>query len=220
MDNTLKRLRLTHPGYEDYTGQVGKYAFVDGLSDELMSMAERDRIAAAMACDEIDEDGHRQPAGYAARVLREYETRSEVVVSVRQNAAEKRVEDIAALLNGLTIPVIRTRGELEEIASEGGIEKLREVAEPWDVRSRAILELIAKIEDAQDNYIADTVADLVAKGVPDAEARALFRPKPVETEAPSAEPVDPATPAHTAFGVLVDAAISGDLSAALNAQKE
>lgn len=211
MDNLKpKRLKIVQKGYEGYSGPIGPYEFKDGVSVEYIPLNQRDRLAAAFQMVEIEDDGTEVPAGAPARLLRERAREAEAAKPMpRMTEAEKRADDIRVLLGGVKPRPTYTRAALEEVAEKDGIAGLRAVAEPWGVRSKSIPGLIDLILKAQDEYVEATVADLIAKGVPEQEARELFVPSMAANE-------KPAEPAGPDAGDKRAAAASGDMAAAIN----
>lgn len=229
-----KRLRLTQKGYENYSGPIGAYEFVDGVSEELIPLNARNRLAAAFQMVEIEEDGTAHDASVAARMLRDRELQASLAEPLaRMSEADKAAENISSLLGAEALKPLYSRAALEAVAEEAGIAGVRVIAEAWDVRSKSIPDLIQMIEKAQADYRTDRIEALTAKGADRAEVEALFvlrdekpgvevKPRKAADSAPVAEPAvepaaepvaDPALP-----DAVIEAAVSGDLAAALNAE--
>lgn len=226
---TSKRLRLVQKGYENYSGPIGQYEFVEGLSVELIPFSARERLAAAFQMVEINEDGVEIDASVADRLLREKLIFADKIEPlVRQTEEEKTLENIGAIVGNEVIKALYSVKALEKVATEKGIAGVRVVAEPWSVRSKSIPDLIRLIAKAQSDYALDRVASLAGKGVPEVEARALFvfvdevpaavfeadasavprAPKPETVTEPVAKPVTEPE--------LNIAAASGDFAAAIS----
>ena len=237
-----KQMRLIQSGYEKYTGPIGAYEFVDGLSVELIPENARDRLATAFQFVEIDEDGEEQLAGSPAKILRDKMATIEPSQPLpRQTEEEKRIEDVSRLLGDMRVFPLRSKKNLEMIADEMGIAGVRLAADPWNVRSKSIPDLINLILEVQASYAAVKIDELVSKGANEIAARELFQerddlPKPMTaaeekaaeqaatvnlsmkapTKAPVAEPTpEPVAPAPVED--VVAQAVSGDLAAALTA---
>lgn len=251
MENLIsKHMRLVQAGYQNFTGPIGPFEFVDGVSVEAIPLFQRDRLAVAFQLVEINDDGSEQGAGPAERLLREAHIRAESTAPLaRQTVEEKSREDLAMLLKGEKIPTLRSAKNLETVVDKAGIAGLRLIAADWKVRSKSIPDLIKMILAAQKTYVAERVAILVKSGVAEADAKGLFvlfddvampvHPKDREadkikdgvnlsvTDAPAVieTPVVP-TPEPVVEPVapvepsLVEQAQSGDLAAALNEPAE
>lgn len=240
-----KKLKLVQAGYESYTGPIGPYEFVDGVTVDAVPLVDRDRLAAAFQLHEIDDDGAEQPAGVAHRLLAE---RAEIAAAElaaastlrRMTEEEKFVEDITQTVGGTKIRHMHSREALEKIADDGGIQNLRLVAGSWKVRSKSIPALIELILKAQESYSTVIIDELVKKGADPEALKPMFAlkdeiviPEPekpkvdaeADTETVDADLRDPekvttreaTTPeSEVKPDALADAAASGDLSAALN----
>lgn len=152
----LKKLRVASPHMRNYTGVLGAVKFVNGESVEWLPRHVRDRMAAAMPFDEIDENGVVMPAGSVHRMIREAASRAENInpTRPRQTEAEKIAELERAKLDAQKIPELETRESLEAIADREGITGVRRVAARWGVKHRSIAVLIEMILEAQEAYLA------------------------------------------------------------------
>jgi hypothetical protein len=215
-----KHIKITAKGFGLYTGQIGQYDFVEGVSTEALSMSERDRMAAVGQFVELDEDGTETPCGAAHRLVRDSAMRAPVADKLtRMTEAEKTAEEVQAVVEAHDAKErpTHTLEELEAILNTGGVAGLREVGEQWNVKNRSAVVLIQMILDAQAAYkagaaarLAERVEALTAAGdvVETEEASA-------ETEAPVTEP-EPEATVDDAQTELLKAAISGDLGAAVS----
>ena len=152
----LKHLKFTQSGFETYTGPIGMYEFVDGVSTEAITRADRDRLATAFQFAEVDGDGGEHEAGVAARLVADSATRMPTTNLERQTDEDKEAEGRRAQLMAAKPEVeLMTRAQLEELARKHGIKGLRsEVADKWGVRNRSIPLLIDEILVAQNNWIS------------------------------------------------------------------
>lgn len=214
----MKYLKLTQKGYENYSGPIGSYEFVDGLSVEPVHRVDRDRLAAAFQFDEIDDDGIVMEAGVAARLLRDRAEVAEVVAPTPVSTQAELDAEHAAFLKTIArdtagLPIY-TRIQLEKIIDKGGMAALRKIAEPWNVKHRSIPDLVKLVLDAQAAHQATRTAAM--QFATDSEAELATVPAKVE---PVAEPVvEPTAEPVSASPVLSDvaqAAMTGDLSVAL-----
>lgn len=153
----LKRLKFIQKGYETYTGPIGKFTFVDGLSTELIHRVDRDMLSTAFQFAEVDDDGNEVEAGVAARLVSEArEFKAEIHSLPRMTEEEKAAEDHSAVLRSQKAPTeLYTRDQLETIAEKHGLKGLRTmVGDLWGVKNRSITLLIDEILVAQNNWIA------------------------------------------------------------------
>ncbi|MTH61197.1 hypothetical protein [Paracoccus litorisediminis] len=228
-----KHLKLVQQGYENYTGPIGAYEFVEGVSIEAIPLIARDRLSVAFQMVEVEEDGSETPAGPAHRLHSLRDVTAEVAVAMsRQSEDEKSAENAQAMIGGERVRVLRSRTNLEAVADKMGISGVRLAADPWNVRSKAIPVLIDMILGAQITYVEARVQELVGQGADEAEARALFalkddvpmpvNPKDAEKAAlaaamtvPASEGAAPAVVETPVIEDVIAAAASGDLGASV-----
>ena len=229
MSLASKYLKLVQTGYETYTGPIGASEFINGISTVMIPRVDRDRLATAFQFVEFTEEGVDEiPAGVAHRLVADSAIRAADQKPLeRQTEAEKEIEMAMSKIAREDERVIYTREELEKIADKKGINGLREVAKPWDVKHRATAELIALILQAQDNWLALRQAEFERRGLTREQFEASLVPQPAETPAPAADApaeTEEAPVAETAETPEADdpapspeqAAETGDLAAALN----
>jgi len=148
------RLKLTQPGFETYSGQMGVINFTDGLSDNHVRPQDAIRMAATMLCEW--EDG--TPANVAQAIIDNAHTAATVEVfneltadaAIRAQQAEANGQSDAPATptpewGTLGQTVVYTQAELEAIADKDGIKGLRAIATPLNVRGNSINELIRGI---------------------------------------------------------------------------
>ena len=177
----------------NYTGSIGIVHFTNGVSDGLVPEHVRRRLSIGMQMVEIDADGNEEDNSATSRLLDAIPIRASVdKPSARQTPAEKSQELLAGALAAGKQPAIYTKEELEKTADKQGIKGVREIAEIWDVRHRSIPTLINMILDAQERFLAQRKNSIAAR---------------VEQEV-------------AANDELRQAALSGDLSAAIKAPDE
>jgi len=209
-----KKLKIIAKGFESYTGPLGVYDFVDGVSLIEIPRAERDRISCSMLCVEIDADGVESPAGAPHRMATMRDVQIDHIEPLqRMTEAEKRAEIMGAIneADSSKDRTVRTRTELEEILSGPGVDALRAVGQLWNVKARGAVELIERILEAQELWSSKAAARHAARiARAEAELGDLGLP-----ETPS-EPVVPDTPDDETAKML-QAAMTGNLSGAINA---
>lgn len=220
---TNKHIKIVAKGFGNYTGQIGQYNFVEGVSTEALSVAERDRMAAVGQFVELEEDGIETPCGAAHRLVRDSAERAPVAEKLaRMTEAEKTAEEIEAVVaaHDAKDRPTHTLEQLEKILSEGGVAGLREVGELWKVKNRSAVVLIQMILDAQAAYKAGAAQRLKERieAIDQASATAVEIEAPVEEPAEPEEPTEPEQTADDKQTDLLEAALSGDLGAALTAE--
>lgn len=127
------KLRLTQPGWESYSGQMGVIQFKDGVSVGDVLEIDAVRVSAVMLCEW--EDG--STSSVTKRLLEEADTPAPDLESLKQKEAEK-----AAAAQPKKEKPKFTEAELEKVADEKGITGLRELAEPFGIKSNSIRGLI------------------------------------------------------------------------------
>jgi len=202
----MKRLKLSGSRWAGYTGLIGTVNFKDGVSIEPVPQRIADRLSAAMPLIELDDEGNELgEAGVVPRLLRDSATRSaEIHKSLpRQTEAERKAEDLQIKLKESKSPAetFYTHEELQALADEKGIKGLRVVAEPWNVKGKAIPALIELILEAQNKFLEKQNGTIRA---------AVEAQKEAEDEIVEEKVEQPAAD-------VIDAAISGDMSAAITA---
>ena len=126
------KLRLTQPGWENFTSNFGGVDFVDGLSVDDVTSREGARLGNIVQC--ALEDGTNPSSSQAA-----LESKCTPMVT----RGDQVTRDVP------TIARIYLKEELETLASEKGIKGLREVSEPLGVKATGIADLIELILGAQ-----------------------------------------------------------------------
>jgi hypothetical protein len=142
-----RKLKIVEPGLERYTGPIGSYNFVDGLSEHPVGYMEAQRIGAAMRVEDADEEGFQvSPAANMYRVRDVPADDPEVL------AFGKTVE-----VDGKAVAINErfTREQLEGIADKKGLAGLREIATRWSASARSINDMIDRIIEAQTVIVAE-----------------------------------------------------------------
>lgn len=203
----MKKLKLVQAGYKNYTGPIGAYEFVDGVSVDFLPQVERDRLAVAFEFVEVDTEGVENPAGIAHRLVSQGDTVAEILPVLDTQTEEEKLQELKDAADNVSRAniTIYEKDDLQRIADKGGIKALREIAVLWNVKHRSIPVLIGMILDAQ----AASEAKLEELRVRKAEAEKALAPVAEESSvAPSGE--------VTLSNGIQNAAATGDLSAALN----
>lgn len=170
------KVRLTAPGWENFTGTLGFQAeFVNGVSVNDLTPRQIARIGSSTTIVDVETGKQVGPSVTAqminsatAPVIAPMETVVEIEarerderVELAKAQAEQKMLDEQALADAESKIadassedlVIFSRMELEAIGANDGINRLREIAEPYDVRARDIPSLIEKIIQAQNKAV-------------------------------------------------------------------
>lgn len=131
------KLRLTAPGWQTYTGQMGVIFFENGLSVGDVLPVDAVRVAGVIGAEW--EDG--RPANVSQIYLDNMQTEAAVLKDNREPEApvEPKKEEVAAPA------VTYTEEQLAEIADKQGIAGLREIADPLGLKGNSIAGLISAI---------------------------------------------------------------------------
>jgi hypothetical protein len=192
------KLKITQPGWDNYTGWVGPVYFEDSVSTTEMTAAVARQISACVRMEEVTEEGSK-PFGISQDMVEgknlAYVAAAEAIPADAAELAIEKARDAKAAGKPKTTHSLE---ELEAIASDKGIEGLRPIATSWGVKDRSIPKLIAKILAAQA-----AVAGQDAPAAPEASDEV------VEETAETA----PAAPADAAVVLEAEAAPTVEVSA-------
>jgi len=151
----MKKLKIIAPEWANYTGSLGIVHFTDGLSDQFVPDHVRRRLSIGMMMVEIDAQGNEEPASPTHKMIATATIRAEVSEALdRQSDTVKAHELLENALNIDANTPTHTKEQLEKIADKEGIKGLRDIADRWHVKSRSIPDLIKAILDAQERFVA------------------------------------------------------------------
>lgn len=143
------KIRIVQRSHANLTGDYGGVAFKNGVSVEDVPEAYYDRIANSIKV--VDAETGEQ-VGIAVRMLASKTQRIENFKQIERERAEKlRVNRKDPLVGKpLVMPTkTYTEEELGDVVEDKGINGLREIATPLNVRGRSIPDLIRGILAAQ-----------------------------------------------------------------------
>jgi len=187
----MKKLKIVAPEWANYTGSIGIVHFTDGISDQFVPDHVRCRLSIGMMMVEIDAEGNEEPASPTHKMIASATIRASLNEPLsRQSDSDKAQELLETALNIDANTPTHTKEQLEKIADKEGIKGLRDIADRWHVKSRSIPDLINVILDAQERFVAHRQKQHVER---------------IAEELASNE-------------ALKQAALTGDLTAALNAK--
>lgn len=126
------KIKIVQPGWAGFTGQLGAFEFVDGISVDDISSVDAQRLAGIVGIEDADSGANP---------------------SITQNMIEKNskaapIEAPVAAVNE-TPTAEYTKESLEAIADASGIKGVREIADKFGIKGQSITELIEKILTAQ-----------------------------------------------------------------------
>jgi hypothetical protein len=138
------KLRLTAPGWESYTGQMGVIFFEDGLSVSDVLPVDAVRVAGVIGAEWEDGSAANVSQMYLDNMHTEAKTDAEQRV-VDTADAPKTADPDAAKEKAELLGVTYTEEQLAEIADKQGISGLRDIAGPLGIKSNSISGLIEAI---------------------------------------------------------------------------
>lgn len=149
-------VKITQPGWETFNGDYAGYEFKDGVSTHALPRNICDRIAALVATEILDGDDNLGQGGIAARIATRRSVEATVGTALSRQTDEDKAAELLQVHQELGKAPTRefyTEEQLDGIADAGGIDELRKLAAPWNVKHRSIPGLINLIIKAQNNFI-------------------------------------------------------------------
>lgn len=167
------KVRITSAGWEKFSGNFGfQTPFKDGVSVNDLNARQIARIGSSVRIVDAETGEQVGPAQVAlllqgkplptapvvktldvVKVDQERERAALAAAEVKRKAEEKaalaEAEANAAAERKETEIVVYTRAELEAIGANNGIQGLRDIAKPLNVKGRGITELVNEILKAQ-----------------------------------------------------------------------
>jgi hypothetical protein len=132
------QVRITEPGWANFTGQFGFVNFTDGVSDDI-GHADAANLAALVQVENIA-DGHNPSV--AQTLLDNANTPAEVVL-----------HPTADTLPAPVLPVF-SEDELVAAADKGGIKALRALVEPLGINGTSVAQIVGKTLQLQADRLA------------------------------------------------------------------
>lgn len=123
------KIKVTQPGWENFSGAFGVIEFVDGVSVNDVSLLEAERIAAIVSVETLE---GKDPSA-AQKIIDTHST----PIEAHSIPTEDMVEKAPA--------ATYTAEQLAEIADSSGIKGIRAISDPLNLRGTSIAELIGKI---------------------------------------------------------------------------
>lgn len=129
-------VRIAAPGWEGYSDLLGGVPFKDGVSERPLTPQEMARIGASIKLVKVDSD---EQVGASTIMACSRNISAEVVPALKK-ASEATPKEVEPKYS---------KDRLEEIASEGGIKAIREIAKEFDVKGVEISKMIDEIMKVQ-----------------------------------------------------------------------
>lgn len=148
----MPHIKLIQSGFENYTGHLAGYEFIDGVSEDNLPKRHADRISAVMRVEAIDDENYKGPTGD----MIDKSTPAPVQEpSPRQTDEDKEKEkeqdaEKTPKIENPPFGKVYTLEELNEIADEKGMKGLREIADPAGVKNTSIAGLIREMMEFQE----------------------------------------------------------------------
>lgn len=141
-----QRIRITEPGWANFTSHLGDVEFVNGLSVEALAPSVINQLGSVLRVQAVDDDVQ----GGQAQVLLDTHSNEAPVVAALGRQTQEELDVVTATASSkprINVVVTErfTRAQLEKIADEKGIAGLREIAAKLNLKGRGILELIDEI---------------------------------------------------------------------------
>jgi hypothetical protein len=151
-DNGVRiHIRMMSKGWENYTGDFGSHNFTNGLSDEPLPQVAVDRVATQLRC--IDPETGLQ-VGPGQRLINNKPIKLTIVAPLVAPTTDQKATDAEAIKqtkkSELEAQPFYSHDQLCGVVDERGIQGLRDIAQVYGVKGRAIPELMASILRAQD----------------------------------------------------------------------
>lgn len=134
------KLRLTQPGFETYSAQMGVIFFENGLSTTDVSVMDATRMSAVMGCEW--EDG--TPSNVSQIYLDNMKTPAPLFVDA-DSATQDPTAVVQAHEKAAVAGLSYTEEQLAAIADKDGIAGLRVISEPLGIKGNSISGLISAI---------------------------------------------------------------------------
>lgn len=154
---------MVEKGWAGFSGEFGTVEFVDGFTAYPVPPMIADRLSACMQMEEYDSIPDKndensevgKPAGIANRLIggatlappKEDKTLKVSEEELKEEKNRKRLD-----AGNPNVKRFYSQDELLHIADKAGVKGLRVVAEPWNIKGKAMEALINDIVAAQDEF--------------------------------------------------------------------
>jgi hypothetical protein len=143
----VPRIKITQPGWEGFTGDLGVTAFKDGVSVEPVNRRHIAIIGASLSLVSVDEDGveGENPALQHQMLTNGSMSLPAPTLTALPRATEAEVSKAAPKSADPAAVVFHSKENLETIAEKKGIAGLREIMDPLGVKASSINKAIQVI---------------------------------------------------------------------------
>jgi hypothetical protein len=153
----MSYIKITEPGWAGFTGELGMVTFENGVSTEPVSKRIADRLGGLMKCVLVDDKGVEEGVAGAPTSIQNSGTikppEHSGLIPVTERELEEERSRLAIEAGKPKVTRLYSEEQLLSVADSKGIKGLREIGNPWNVKGRAIPELIEAILDAQASFI-------------------------------------------------------------------
>lgn len=132
----MSRVKIDVPGWGSFNGEMRGIPFENGVSTRELTPHEKLMLGSVIGISDIDSG---KQVGAGVEMANIYNVSAEV----------KPVEKPKAVVEDKPVVLEYDRDRLEEIASEGGIKAVREIAAKFNVKGVEISKMIDGIIEAQ-----------------------------------------------------------------------
>ena len=129
-------VKIDQIGWDSYNGLLGMVPFKNGVSERPVTDVEMSRLGASIRLVKVDSD---EQVGAATTMANSRHVSAEVEAPIEPVKEEPKAE----------VELKYTKDQLEEIASEGGIKAVRDIAKEFDVKGVEISKMIEDIMKVQ-----------------------------------------------------------------------
>ncbi|MDR9847024.1 hypothetical protein [Herbaspirillum huttiense] len=150
------KIKLTQPGYETYSGQMGVIFFEEGMTTTDVRAGDAVRLAAQFLCEwengdsvsvaqSILDHAHTTTNDLPAELTADQALAQETQAFVQVFGNNANPNEVVVESEQIKDGRIYTEAELGEIADDAGIAGLRAIGDPLGVKGNSISGLIAGI---------------------------------------------------------------------------
>jgi hypothetical protein len=132
----MQKVRIDAPGWEGFSDLLGGVPFKNGVSERELTPQEVLRLGACIRLVKVEND---EQVGASTVMASSRNVSASVEEPLQKASTDQRPE----------VEPKYSRDKLEEIASEGGIKAIREVAKEFDVKGVEINKMIDEVMKVQ-----------------------------------------------------------------------
>lgn len=157
----MQKIRIAEKGWDHFNDYLGSIKFTNGVSDRPLTEREIQIVGSSLKITPVDSDEQLGPATEMilkredkAPKLEPLKVAKEEKIEEVKVEAEKIAETTDDLLEQNEAPKTKwTKDDLEILASEKGIQGIREEAAKFGIKGVQIAKLIEQILEAQEKEV-------------------------------------------------------------------